>query len=165
MSFGSSFFLNKILSVITKILEFVLFAMTLIIFYDVVMRYLFNSPTTWALEISEYMLVLLCFMGAAELQRRKKHIKMNFFYLKFSMKVRKLFDLLSYLLLVVFSSVLFWNSLKMTLTAYKYESLSNSLLEVPLYIPYAIIPIGMFLLLLQGIVDVLTCLKDNAGHN
>jgi len=165
MSSNLSFFLNKIFSVFFRLSELVLFTMTLIIFYDVIMRYVFNSPTIWALEISEYMLVFLCFIGAADLQRRKKHIKMDFFYHKFSRRIQKFLDLISYLLLVVFSFILFWNALKMTLTAYKYESVSNSLLGVPLFLPYSIILIGMFLLLLQSINDVVTCVKKNAAHN
>ena len=151
--------LTVIYAVVEKASEFKLFVLALIIAYDVVLRYVFNSPTIWVLEISEYMLVFLTFLSAAKIQKEKAHIKMDFFYLKFPPKFRVFVDLVFYVLIVLFSYVLLYNAVKMTITAYKYESMSNSLLEVPLYIPYAIIPVGMILLMLQGIIDTVNAVK------
>ena len=140
--------------------EWVLLAMTVIVFYDVVMRYIFNSPTIWALEMSEYMLVFLAFIGAAEMQRQKANIKMDYLYIKFPPGMRRSVDLFSSLLMLLFSFLLVRASFKLTLTAYKYGSASNSLLETPLCIPYSIVFIGMFLLLLQGIVDIVESVRQ-----
>ena len=80
--------------------QVVLFAAVVIIFYDVVMRYVFNSPTAWVLEISEYMLVFLAIGGAADVQRKKMHIKMDFFYNKFTLNVRRYLDLIFYMIIL-----------------------------------------------------------------
>lgn len=143
-----------------NISEWVLFSMGLIIFYDVFLRYVFNRPTMWVLEISEYMLVFLAFAGAAEVQRQKRHIKMDFFYVKFPPGVRLCLDMLFSMLTAVFGMLLLWNSLKMTVAAFQYGSRSNSLLAVPLFIPYAIVPLGMCLLLLQSIADIINSAKE-----
>jgi len=140
--------------------EWVLLVMTVIVFYDVVMRYIFNSPTIWALEMSEYMLVFLGFIGAAEMQRQKANIKMDYLYVKFSPGMRRYIDVFSSLLMIIFSFLLLRASLKLTLTAYKYGSASNSLLETPLCIPYSIVAIGMFLLLSQGIIDMVESVRQ-----
>lgn len=154
---------DKLFLAIEKVSEWVLLALGIMIFYDVVMRYLFNSPTIWALELSEYILVFLAFAGAGNLQKKKKHIKMDFFYQKLSTQTRTVIDLIIYLLTAVFSYFLLAKSIQMTLTAYKYSSMSNSLLEVPLCIPYAIVPFGMGLLLIQAIIDVIGSLKKLTG--
>ena len=144
--------------------QMVLFAAVVIIFYDVVMRYVFNSPTAWVLEISEYMLVFLAIAGAADVQRKKTHIKMDFFYNKFVLNVRRYLDLIIYMVTVLFVFLVFMTSLQMTFIAYNYGSRSNSLLGTAMFIPYAIIPFGMGLFLMQTIVDVAESIKDIVGR-
>ena len=143
----------RIVSLGSKVSQWVLLVTALIIFYDVVMRYVFNHPATWVHEISEYMMVFLTFIGMAEVQKHKAHIKMDFFYARFSQNIRKYLDLFFYLFMALFSLLLL-------LTSYHYGSKSNSLLETPLIIPYAIVPVGVCLLFLQSIIDVLQSLKD-----
>jgi len=152
--------LRRVTGNMAMLSEWVLLAMTVIVFYDVVMRYIFNSPTIWALEMSEYMLVFLAFIGAAEMQRQKANIKMDYLYVKFPPGMRRSVDLFTSLLMLLFSFLLLRASFKLTLTAYKYGSASNSLLETPLYIPYSIVFIGMFLLLLQSIVDIVESVRQ-----
>lgn len=134
--------------------QWILFILAGIIFYDVAMRYLFNQPTYWALEISEFMLVFIAFLGVAAVQSQNKHIKMDFFYLKASPRLRLYFNLFFIILMQIFNFVVLWFSIKMTYAAYIYESYSNSLLETPLFLPYAIIPIGILLLFIQNLVDL-----------
>jgi len=156
--------LHKIFSGFSRVSQWVLFTLTLIVFYDVILRYIFNSPTMWALEISEYMLVFLGFAMAADIQAKKRHIRMDFFYSRFPKGLRLCFDTLFHVCMAAFSILLLWNSLKMTVTAYKYDSFSNSLLETPLFIPYSIIPLSMFLLLSQSIIDVAEDINKIAGR-
>jgi len=155
----AKFILEKAISLVAAATEWALLAMALIVFYDVLLRYVFNRPTAWALEISEYILVFLAFAGASEVQRNRSHIKMDFFYLKFPLSVRRYLDTFFSLLMALFSYLLMWHSIKMTIIAYRYGSASNSLLETPLFIPYSIVPITMCLLMLQSIVDITGSIK------
>lgn len=140
--------------------QIVLFAAVTIIFYDVVMRYLFNSPSSWVLEISEYMLVFIAVAGAADVQRRKTHIKMDFFYNKFGINIRCYLDLIFYIATVFFAFLIFMTSLQMTLIAYCYGLRSNSLIGTAMFIPYSIVPFGMLIFLMQSIVDLVESVKD-----
>jgi TRAP-type C4-dicarboxylate transport system permease small subunit len=144
--------------------QMVLFAAVVIIFYDVIMRYVFNSPTTWVLEISEYMLVFIAIAGAADVQRKKTHIKMDFFYNKLTLNVRRCLDIIIHMTTVLFVFLLFMTSFQMTLIAYHYGSKSNSLLGTAMFIPYAIIPFGMGLFLMQTIADLVESIKNLVGH-
>ena len=137
-----------------RLSQWMLFVLAFIVIFDVGMRYLFNQPTAWAMEISEYILVFVAFLGVASIQSEDKHIKMDFLYQKFSSKVRLYYQALSNLLMQLFIFVVLWFSIKMTYTAYLYDSLSNSLLETPLFIPYSIVPVGMALLFLQNLVGI-----------
>jgi TRAP-type C4-dicarboxylate transport system permease small subunit len=54
-----------------------LFAMLLAITYDVAMRYVFNEPTSWANELSTYLLVAVSFVGLAYAQLRNGHVRVE----------------------------------------------------------------------------------------
>ena len=118
--------LRRVTGSLAMLSEWVLLAMTLIIFYDVVMRYVFDSPTSWALEISEYMLVFVGFIGIAEIQARKGNIRMDFLYLKFSSGMKRATDVFIALLMMIFSFLLLRGSLMMTIAAYKFCLLYTS---------------------------------------
>ncbi|WP_155316201.1 TRAP transporter small permease subunit [Desulfosarcina alkanivorans] len=150
---------QKISSAFTWLSRWVLLFMALIIFYDVGMRYLFNRPTFWAMEVSEYLLVYLAFAAAAGIQDRKSHIKMDYFHNKMSETARGYIDIIIYLGMVGFASAIIWTSARMTIIAYQYESSSNSTLEVPLWLPYGLVPLCMTLLVLQGAIDMAKAFK------
>ena len=52
----------------------VLFAMMMVTFVDVVMRYVFNAPLRGAFEATELMLVILIFSGLPLVSRNDKHV-------------------------------------------------------------------------------------------
>lgn len=145
--------------------QWVLFALALIIFYDVVMRYIFSRPTTWVLEISEYMLVFVTFVGAVQVQRKKSHIKMDYFYGRFPLRLCRYLDIFFNIIISLFFLLILLTSLQMTLIAFHYNSISNSLLEIPLVIPYSIVPFGMLLVLLQSIIDIAESVKAITDAN
>lgn len=143
--------------------QIVLIAAALIIFYDVVMRYVFNQPTTWVLEVSEYMLVFIAVAGTAQIQKQKAHIRMDYFFYRFSSGLRRRLNFFFNIFLTGFSFLIFFTSAQMTITAYKYGSKSSSLLGTPLFIPYAIVPLGILILFLQSIVDTFESFKEISG--
>jgi len=134
--------------------------MAFIMLYDVVMRYVFNLPTFWAQETCEYMMVFLTFIGLAETQKQKAHIRMDYLYARFPEKMRKGLNLFFHFLVALFAILIFFSSFKMTLLALQYGCKSNSLMETPLFLMYAIIPVGMILLLMQSIIDIVKSIKS-----
>ena len=146
-------------------IRWVLFFMAFIMFYDVVMRYVFNSPTVWAQETCEYMMVFLTFIGLAEIQKQKAHIRMDYLYTRFPESLRRGMDLFFHFLVALFALLLFSTSLRMTLLALQYGSRSNSLMETPLFLMYAIIPLGFILLLMQCLLDIVKSIKSLLGFD
>lgn len=139
--------------------------MAFVMLYDVVMRYVFNSPTVWAQETCEYMMVFLTFIGLAATQKQKMHIRMDYLYTKFPERVCKFLDMFFHFLTALFALLIFFTSARMTFLAFKYGARSNSLMETPLFLVYAIIPAGMILLLMQCLIDIVQSLKSSFGFN
>ena len=71
--------INKIGKFFSYLCAFFLLLMLLTVLYDVLMRYLFSKPTFWALEINEYFFIFISIMPAAEIFRKKRHIKLDLF--------------------------------------------------------------------------------------
>ena len=143
----------------------VLFCMASIMLYDVVMRYVFNSPTVWAQETCEYMMVFLTFIGLAEIQKQKTHIRMDYLYARLPESFQRGLDLFFHCLTGIFALLIFYSSFKMTLLSLQYGCKSNTLMETPLFLMYAIIPVGMILLLIQCIIDIIQSIKSLSGFN
>ena len=162
-----NFFLKKLfygtVAISSISTRWILFFMAFVMLYDVVMRYVFNSPTIWAQETCEYMMVFLTFIGLAEIQKQKSHIRMDYLYGRFSERVQKGLDVFSHFLVAMFALLIFSTSFKMTLLALQYGSRSNSLMETPLFLMYAIIPVGMILLLMQSAIDIIKSIKNLAS--
>lgn len=69
---------NKISTISNKLLNiaiaFSLAAMSLAVFGNVVLRYLFNSGLTWSEEMSRYLFVWMVFLGAIAALKDKMHL-------------------------------------------------------------------------------------------
>lgn len=72
----------------------VLPALTVLITADVVLRYVFNSPLSWGLEASRYILLLFFLFGLLESFRVGEHVSMELLAAKFSPGVCRAISLL-----------------------------------------------------------------------
>ncbi len=63
-------------------------AMMTVVVYGVVMRYVFNIPARWVAELSEYMMVALTFLALGYVQRQRKHITIDFLFIKQSERTK-----------------------------------------------------------------------------
>jgi TRAP-type C4-dicarboxylate transport system permease small subunit len=162
---GIKLVFEKIFIVFARSSEWILLLLAVIIFYDVLMRYLFVRPTIWALEISEYLLVYICFAGVTEAQRLKAHIKMRFFFSKFPEVIQLYLNLIFTLFTILFSFIIFLGAYDLTVSAFRLDSMSNTLLETPLFIPYALVPIGMGFLTLQSLFDMVESIGEVIGFH
>ncbi len=91
--------------------------MSLIVFYEVVSRYVFNSPTIWSLEITEYLVVLAGFTGAAYVLKENRHIVVDVLTSMLVEKTRTVLQVVVSLLMLTFSIMLFWFGLQVLLTS------------------------------------------------
>ena len=73
---------DKVLDAINALLEYMMgiFMATLVIitFGEVVLRYVFNSPTSWSSELARFILMWMTFTGASIATRYCTHLTMGF---------------------------------------------------------------------------------------
>ena len=125
--------------------------------YEVIARYVFHRPTIWAYDVT-YMLYGTHFMlGAAYTLYRGGHIRTDIFYQSWSTRTRGTVDAALYLFLFFPGMVLFlWMGLQEALQSFDIREVSDaSPWRPPIYQFKAVIPLAVFLLLVQGVSEFL----------
>lgn len=95
--------LNDILMQVCRLLIMIMVpVMTLVVFAQVVMRYVFLSPFIWAEELARYLLVWISCLGAAYGLREGVHIAVMFFYNWLGRRLRMGVTLFIHLIVLAF---------------------------------------------------------------
>ncbi|NQZ33136.1 MAG: TRAP transporter small permease [Oceanospirillaceae bacterium] len=88
-------FSGKTAALLMPILAFV-------VAYEVFSRYLFDSPTIWAFDLSLFLFGYIAALGGAYAQQRRAHINVDILYNRVPPKVRSAFNLLTFSLAIFF---------------------------------------------------------------
>lgn len=142
--------------------EICLVLLMALVFHEVIARYVFNKPTLYSVEISEYLLIFVAFMAAGWVLQEDKHVRMQAFVHLMPAKVRYVFALFTSTIVLCFCAILVWQGTKASVMAFTGGYHSSSLLNVPLCVPYAIIPLGSLILGLQMVVRIGKIIEHSA---
>ena len=113
---------------------------------EVFMRYALNSPLVWVVELSEYALLYICFLGASWALRNGTHIRIDVFLWAFSDRWRRVFGMAASVFGVCISLILVVWGLVVTWDKFQSGAYKPTVVEFPGWIVVAIIPIGAMVL-------------------
>jgi len=122
-----------------------------IVSFEVIARYIFNSPTQSSLEITEYFLVAMGFLPLAAISRAKGHVAVDLMTAQLPVTGQRVCQVLVLLVTLTFACLVAWFGLDMTWHAYASNTASSSLLSFPMWIAYLGIPLGFFALAVDSI--------------
>ena len=151
-------FLSSLTEIVGRIISWLLVVMMALTCLVVVMRYLFQSGNIIFLQESVSYLHAATFMlGAGWTLKRGGHVRVDIFYRRFSNKTRAWIDSLGTLIfLLPFCVFLLWTSLEFVGRSWSIREASSDAGGIPLvYILKTFIPAMCFLLVLQGIAELL----------
>lgn len=126
------------------ILIFVMFSVCA----EIVMRYFFNRPIIWVIEISEYCLLFITFLATAWALIRGAHISVDIVNRQLKGKTRAVLGMISSFSGIVVCCVLFRYGITVTWEYFRSGSYRPTSLEIPTYLILWVIPWGGFLLLI-----------------
>ena len=121
-------------------------AITLAICAEVLLRYGFNSPIAWVVEISEYALLWITFLGASWVLRQGGHVRVDIVLQHLSARALRVCGLFSSGLAAVTVLVLFVYGVDATWTAYLRGAFKPTGTDVPTWMIIIVIPLGALLL-------------------
>jgi TRAP-type C4-dicarboxylate transport system permease small subunit len=124
---------------------------------DVAMRYVFNHPILGGIEIVEYALVYITFLGASWAVPRGAHIDIDVAVQAMPKFWQRICALLSNLISLGVAVVLTVFGVTATWTAFVRGAFKPTVLEVPTWIVLVIIPIGSAVLALRFLREVIVC--------
>jgi TRAP-type C4-dicarboxylate transport system permease small subunit len=142
---------DKVNDFLTIVAGVMLVVLMLIVSLEVVLRYFFSSPTSWVVEISEYILLFIPFLVGARLLRHESHVKMDLLLLQLGRKSRAMLNTITSFLSALICAVLFFFGVKVTIYFYSVGYKTPTVLRLPKFMLIFIIFVGMFLLSIQFI--------------
>lgn len=131
-----------------------LWIIAVIVTYEVVVRYLFNTPTTWVQESSVYLWMGVGFLGAACALKHNSHFAITIFIDKLSARNRRRMQITTNTIGFAYSLVFVYQGYLQAKFAYDLDDISTGLMATPLWIPWMTIPVGGILLALQFVSKI-----------
>ena len=145
--------IDKLVSAIGKATSWLSLGLVLVIVVDVFLRYVFNTTSAASFELEWHLFAIIFLLGAAWTLQEDKHVRVDVFYHRFSDKTKAWVNLIgTILLLLPFCAIAFWESLSFVASSFKIKETSPDPGGLPArYLIKSTIPVGFFLLGLQGI--------------
>lgn len=141
--------IDTLISIASFLSNLLLGFLITILSFEVVMRYIFNRPTGFADELCGYFLAGLVMLGISHTLRINGHVRVEILFGRFPDKLKRWISHLMNLISIIPMCILIWLSVKLIVQYYVTNRLSfASILQVPMWIPLTIVPIGLFLLVL-----------------
>jgi len=152
---------DKFSTLIGQTFSWTILLLTAVITYEVIARRFFSAPTNWGYDV-QYMLygVLFMFAGAYALSRNG-HVRGDFLYRMMSPRRQASLDLVLYILFffpAIFAfMVAGWHFFELSWMQNERSMFSPS---GPIIWPFkGIIPVVGFIMLLQGLVETVRCVR------
>jgi len=145
--------LDRLNSVMAWIAALAIIFMMFAISYAVMMRYVWNKPVPWIVEISSYLMLYITFLGTAWLQRKGGHVEVDLFTGRLKPRVRAAFKTITSLGGAVVGFILAWKGSLVTVDYFQRDVTAIGILNTPQFLLMGIIPIGGFLLLVEFLLQ------------
>ncbi len=122
--------------------------------YDVCLRYFFNKPSIWVVEVSEFMLAATACLGACYTLKKRRHVAVDLLVDRIPLEMRKVLGIFTSVIALLTCAVLTSLSFDLWYEAFMTGERTWTTLKAPLGYLYLYFFIGMLVLTLQYIVNV-----------
>lgn len=150
--------LDKLLEVLCTVIFIAMVALTT---YQVVVRYVFNSPSSISETLTRYLFVWLILLSATYIFGKRDHICIAFLKDKLTGKPRQFVEILIEIITIFFAVVIliYGGAVITQMNMLQYDSI----LKIPTGIIYSVIPACGVLILFYSILNIAALLKQ--GRN
>jgi TRAP-type C4-dicarboxylate transport system permease small subunit len=129
--------------------------------YEVIARQVFNSPTKWSADFSQYLLIWAIFLASGYAFQEKGHVRVDLFTGKMPLKVRRVAAFVAYACAMVFVIVLTKASWDMFVNAAKMNAKTYAIITIP----KTVLLLAMIVGCVDMIVTLISIFLDLAGKN
>ena len=159
--------LTKLPVIVDRVVDFLailaaacIIGIMLLMCYEVVMRYFFNIGSAWAVELTEYGLFLLAFLGATWLLKREGHVRVDLAVNRLSPKGQALMNTATSILGILVCLIITWYAAESAWDHFERGIPVVKTLRVPKAPFLAVISLSSFLLAIQFLRQAYGHLKN-----
>lgn len=127
-------------------------AIMLVVLQDVARRYLFNDPTTWALDVSSFMLCYVFFLALAPTLEAGGHVRVDIVERLLNPAARRYLALLAIALVVVFGLIFLWKVYVAAAETFESNEVFPTATPMPVKFVWVVGPVGVAQFVLTAIV-------------
>ncbi len=149
--------IKKLVEVINGFFKWILivlfFVLVVVVFLQVLFRFVVEQPLAWTEELGRYLLVWTTFLGAGYGMSVKAHPGVEIVYDAFGPKVKKVFNVIITVLVIFFF---------LQVIVYSFEFIERTMiqkspvLQIPMGYIYSVIPISSILFIINLLYVVIT---------
>ena len=144
--------IEKITQFLENIMGLLIFFLIVIVFAQVLMRYVFNAPMAWGTELARFLLIWLTFCGASVATIRLTHLTMGLNL--YSAVKNKTFIIVSKIIInllvgVAMFVVGWYGTNTMIMTGGRIAPMTG----IPMYYVWASMPVNFFLIVIYIILN------------
>ncbi|MCX5908002.1 MAG: TRAP transporter small permease subunit [Deltaproteobacteria bacterium] len=143
-------FVDRLNERIGKVISLLMLPMIVLMSFEVFMRYILAAPTMWGTEMVSYLFAGYTLLGGAYTLLYGDHVNINVFYNRQSSRRKAIFDVITAAIFFLYVWVLLWEGSKFALDGLLRNRHSGTDWNPPLYPILMALPIGAFLMLIQG---------------
>ena len=133
-----------------------------IVSYEVIMRYLFNSPTIWVNEVSRFLQIWATYLALTYSFHKKDFIRITVIYDRLNENGKKLLDFISFVFIIIFSSFVVYYGWLIAYDSLKVGRTSSTILDVPSFLTELAIPLCFGFLVLRVILEAIRYIRNFA---
>lgn len=151
-----------------KIAIYTTLLLMLVVAYEVVARYIFNSPTIWSWDVNKQIQGLMLGLGGGYVLLHGLHVRVDALVNRFTPRKQEIIDLLLSFFFFLGIGVLAWKLGEGAWRSVTSGERFSSVWAPPVYPLKVIIVVGVFLMLLQGLARFIRSLLKifvNRGSN
>jgi len=154
------FFIDSLSAWVGKAFAWLILVLTLGVSYEVLVRYAFRAPTTWAFDFSYINYGAMFLMAGAYTLSRGGHVRADVFYRFFKPRTQAGLDLVLYIIFFLpAAAALIYSGWSYAAFSIRFREVSIfSPAGIPIFPLKALIPATGVLLLLQGIAEIIRCI-------
>ena len=135
-------------------------AIGFIVSYEVIMRYLFNSPTIWVNEVSRFLQIWATYLALTYSFHKQDFIRITVIYDRLNENGKKILDFISFIFILIFSSFVVYFGWLIAYDSLKVGRTSSTILDVPSFLTELAIPLCFAFLVLRVILEAIKYIRN-----
>ncbi len=143
---------------------YLILPMIFVVMYEVILRRLFNAPTTWAFDMTTYIYAGHFMLGLGYVLLHERHVRIDVISQQFPNKMQLWLRIITFwILFVPYMAALCYGGVEFALESWIQWERGQNTWRPPLYIVKTIIPVAAFMLAAQGFSNFIKDVRKLKG--